>query len=517
MAEEAERLIGPPRPGTRGIEWGINSAVFDRETFRIMVLGEFSSGKSTLINALLGKQLLPMKANPATAFTTVLRWGEAEKAWLYRDADRLDDVKSVGMDEFQREVQLQIDAYGAPRAPAFALAVVEHPLELLRRSVEIVDSAGINESPDRERVTLSFLEEVDAVVFVTDAGRPFTLHETEGYLQHVRRLGHRDIFFVVNQFDRIDEEERAEVMSRCRNVVAELSGGSGVPAVPNLFFLSAKQAMRARESGDAQGELKSGIGLLESALELFCMRDAARVKFVRLAEFLRHNAVNLRARLQDESGILMKSQAELSGLLEQSRGNQDQLRQSADAIRELVNSRIADVQREMQMEFAKFLVAQSAVIPSWPVQQGGRFRRAGKVFTKSGRELVQTELRDGFTTQLQRHMQAFCSRELEQLIRQRQEELLRQLEPLLRDHAGKLDELRATFTGSRSSTEHNELLRTLAMSAAHGNMPAGRRNRSDVPWRFRPNSLLAIGMGAGWGWPFRRWASPWRSGRRWAR
>lgn len=117
VAGEAAAVIAPPGGPAGPLDLGINGAVFERETFRIMVLGEFSSGKSTLINALLGKRLLPTKANPATAFTTVLRWGETERAWLYRDADRRGGETAVTTEEFKREVSSRSTRTAHPAPP----------------------------------------------------------------------------------------------------------------------------------------------------------------------------------------------------------------------------------------------------------------------------------------------------------------------------------------------------------------------------------------------------------------
>src|SRR5689334_14201144 len=44
--------------------------------FRLMLLGDMKRGKSTLLNALLGQDLLPARATPCTAIITVLRFGE---------------------------------------------------------------------------------------------------------------------------------------------------------------------------------------------------------------------------------------------------------------------------------------------------------------------------------------------------------------------------------------------------------------------------------------------------------
>lgn len=43
--------------------------------FRVIIIGSFSRGKSTMINALLGNKILPAKLTPTTAVITVIKYG----------------------------------------------------------------------------------------------------------------------------------------------------------------------------------------------------------------------------------------------------------------------------------------------------------------------------------------------------------------------------------------------------------------------------------------------------------
>ncbi|MCC3771121.1 dynamin family protein, partial [Streptomyces sp. UNOC14_S4] len=57
----------------------------DTDAFRVMVVGDFKRGKSTFVNALLGAQVLPVKAVPATAVITEVKFGEPPAARLWRE------------------------------------------------------------------------------------------------------------------------------------------------------------------------------------------------------------------------------------------------------------------------------------------------------------------------------------------------------------------------------------------------------------------------------------------------
>ena len=53
------------------------------ESFKVLVMGEFSAGKSTMINALIGEPILPERALTATAIITEIKYGTEKKAVIY--------------------------------------------------------------------------------------------------------------------------------------------------------------------------------------------------------------------------------------------------------------------------------------------------------------------------------------------------------------------------------------------------------------------------------------------------
>ena len=67
-------------------QWDANlDAAIERtkDTFTVVVMGNFSSGKTTMINALIGERLLPMAVTPTTAVLTELKYGEQKKIIMY--------------------------------------------------------------------------------------------------------------------------------------------------------------------------------------------------------------------------------------------------------------------------------------------------------------------------------------------------------------------------------------------------------------------------------------------------
>jgi small GTP-binding protein len=181
--------------------------------FLLVVAGEFNSGKSSFINALLGERVLPEGVTPTTDRINVLRHAP--------------------------EVSEQLrEAYLLERT---------HPADVLRE-ISIVDTPGTNAIIRRhEELTRDFIPRSDLVLFVTSADRPFTESE-RGFLEQIREWG-KKIVFIVNKIDILTRtEERDEVIRYVGENAAALLGET-----PRIFAVSARQALDARGNGAATG------------------------------------------------------------------------------------------------------------------------------------------------------------------------------------------------------------------------------------------------------------------------
>lgn len=183
------------------------------ELFLLVVVGEFNSGKSALINALLGATLLPEGPTPTTDRVYIVRYGEPG-----------------GREILDQDVHL-----------------VHYPVDLLRH-VHIVDTPGTNAVlRHHETITRDFIPRSDLVIFVTSADRPFTESE-RAFLENIRQWG-KKVVLVINKGDLLEgAAARDEVTTFVRTQVHRLLGFE-----PELFVVSARAGLRAPDSEAAKG------------------------------------------------------------------------------------------------------------------------------------------------------------------------------------------------------------------------------------------------------------------------
>jgi hypothetical protein len=255
--------------------------------FRVLVLGEFKRGKSTLINAMLGVPILPANVTPTTALLTVVRYGETPAAAVHHHAGNL--RREVPLDDLRNVLVLSSDEVDNRRRQSeIKLVEVLYPAALCRNNVELVDSPGLNEHTGRTELTTGYIRQCDAALFVLSATNFGSLTEGAFLTEHLLGKGLRHIFFAVNQFDRVladaddPEREARSLRALARARLGPLCQVDGHDlSDERIHFVSARQALRARRAGDDVALRESGVPQLEEALESFLSRDRGRVMLVR--------------------------------------------------------------------------------------------------------------------------------------------------------------------------------------------------------------------------------------------
>jgi len=261
--------------------------------FHVLLLGGFSSGKSTLLNALMGQPVLPVKVNPCTAILTELAFGETPSVEVRfgdgRDPETLPPAAFLERFQLETAEESRAGAEATDRFGAVDRAVVRWPLPLLRDGVALLDTPGLDDDEVRTARTLATLPEADAVIVVLNATRFLSDLERRTIRRHLLPLGLTNLFFPVTMVDLLDalsdtpKRDLEEMQRRGRSLLGPLCEVRGEDRFDErLFFLDARGALlarwdratgRRREPPDEAALATSGLPSFAEALERFLVQE----------------------------------------------------------------------------------------------------------------------------------------------------------------------------------------------------------------------------------------------------
>ncbi len=196
------------------------------ELFLLVIVGEVKAGKSSFINSLLNAEVCKVGAIPTTDKIHILKHGDIERERI--------------LEEFLIEKQLPFDAL---------------------RNINIVDTPGTNSIVKRHaEITESFIPRCDLILFTTSVDRPFSETERE-FLSYIVQGWAKKILFILTKKDIKEPHELEEI----RKFVAD-NLKKYFDLESHIFMVSAKQARKAKETGDDALYAESGFKELEEYL-----------------------------------------------------------------------------------------------------------------------------------------------------------------------------------------------------------------------------------------------------------
>lgn len=302
------------------------------ELFLLVIAGEFNSGKSSFINALLGDTVLREGVTPTTDRITLLRHGP-------EPAERL-------IEEFLLEIQF--------------------PADVLQR-ILVVDTPGTNAIVRRhEELTREFIPRADLVLFITSADRPFTESERT-FLMAIQEWG-KKIVFVLNKVDLLEPADLEQVMSFIRENARDLLGFS-----PEIFPVSARLAKRARAG--TQGDPQAWEASRFEAVERYILETLDEGERVRLKLM---TPIGVAQRITDKYLTVVEDRL---GALQQDVGTLENIDRQMELFREDMNedfryhlTELDNVLNEFELRGQRFFDDTLRINNIWELRDSDRLR-----------------------------------------------------------------------------------------------------------------------------------------------
>ncbi|MGI9553374.1 MAG: dynamin family protein [Thermodesulfobacteriota bacterium] len=237
--------------GNEELELKLRSAIENLENlFLIVFVGEFSTGKSSIINALIGEKVLDEGITPTTDKISIIKFGEK------KGSDIENDIHTI--------------------------TVPEKSLE----NLYFVDTPGTNVTIEQhEKITQEFIPRADIIFFIIGAERAVTGSESE-FIQFLKEDWKKNIVFLLNKIDIAENDE--EYQKLIDHSSSELNRLFNIE--PHIIPVSAKLEL------EEPGNTGSGFDKLRTFLfDTLSEEEKVRLKIL--------GALELSEKLAEETGI----------------------------------------------------------------------------------------------------------------------------------------------------------------------------------------------------------------------
>jgi GTPase SAR1 family protein len=304
----------------------------ERASFLLAVVGEFSSGKSFLLNALLGKfryehiagreqiaGLLATDINPSTATITELEYAPQSEAYAYHENGRVERIPLDRLSQFVAVASSAGDAgaiHDAVKdekdAPARVVVKLDSPF--LRRGFSVADTPGLASiNPAHRRATLQFLPNADAVLYLIDTQQPFSEGDAS-FLGIIRR--HMDTIFIVQTKIDLWEQRGEDGKAAWESAYDRIVKLAAVHAPGTyVYALSAREYAEGTLRHDEMRIERSRFPKFVGALDASLVRNSGRARLRRAREQAALAANDAIERIDRDAAMLALSARELRARL----------------------------------------------------------------------------------------------------------------------------------------------------------------------------------------------------------
>ena len=452
------------------------------DSFVVLVMGMYSSGKSSLVNALLGENLLPTGFLPETAVLCQLEYSTEKKIIVYPKPDAYGEKPPIVLTNptpetlrkyasIDNEAGLNCKNFTSERIESkFQRLVIRWPLEILKDGVVLVDSPGLNDPYNNDYITRSYLPAADAVIYVMNSLVPYC-KEDRNQLSALNTKGMRNILFGCTYFDRV-EKSGVEQTAKARDYLYSNALQHTDLDKEGVHFLSSIQGLVAKQTGNTELYQKSGFEGFEEYLSRYLVErkgtDQVKAFCERIeiyAQQLKQTAIslnaaasidteNLQARIVDAGKQLSEIQLQAQNTVQALR---DTLSQSKESLRALIKDQLIAMPDQVSL---------SDYEPKTRLPKG--FDRLNPISVNKKSREFNDECTEEFCNRVSLQVNQWIGSDLSPELERIEQEAMRNVLQDLQTIAQSLENVELTITGGKKSGALAQTLGSTALSVALG-------------------------------------------------
>lgn len=313
----------------------------NEDTLRVLVMGKFSSGKSTFLNALMGKKLLPAKPTPTTAVIGEIVYSETAEATLYPKKGYAGGNKpfNIKVEEISNYVVIDHTISQTDKKKVetpFSKIVIKYPLSICKNGIMFVDSPGLDDPTCHDAITKDYLPTADAILYCMNSSQAFSAADKKE-IERLISLGYKSIIFVLTYYDvllyndEMNDTNQAEDTKR--HYINQLSKYTDL-GENGIFFVGSLPALNAKVNHKPELLIRSNFPPFEKRLEEILFNEKGRMKLLKALYSTRR--VN-RTTSQHLTDLIEVANSDHSGLSERIHAAQTNLNQAQSKANEILS------------------------------------------------------------------------------------------------------------------------------------------------------------------------------------
>lgn len=317
------------------------SGQLNDDTLRVLVMGKFSSGKSTFLNALMGQKLLPAKPTPTTAVIGEIVYSESPEAILHPKKGYAGGNKPfpIKIEELAKYIVIDHTQPSADKKKAenpFSKIVIKYPLSLSKHGIMFVDSPGLDDPTCHDAITKDYLPTADAILYCMNSSQAFSAAD-KMEIERLISLGYKSIIFVLTYYDVLlyndDMNGTNDAEDAKRHYVNQLSKYTDL-GENGIFFVGSLPALNAKLNNKPELLSRSNFPPLERRLDEILFNEKGRMKLLKALYSTRR--VN-RVTTQHLTDLIEVANSDKSGLSNRIHDAQNKLNQAQAKANEILS------------------------------------------------------------------------------------------------------------------------------------------------------------------------------------